>query len=93
MTSRQKRALQGSSSSQPTKKAFLAVQKEVSSPLAETGTLLDVRKQRPSRNPTSGSKGDRKDHILKPNMVLTNRGDKSSSHSSNGMFLMWFEPC
>lgn len=89
MTSKQKRARQGSSSSQPAKKPLLSVQKEVSSPLAETQALLDVRKQRLPRNPTPKLKGKGKD-VLEPNISLTNRGEKSSSNSSNGMYFILF---
>lgn len=57
---------------------------------AEMQTLPDVKNKQ--SNPTTRSRGNI-EGVLKPNNILTNRGGKSSSHSSDGMLLVCFEYC
>lgn len=80
MSTRQKRARQGSSS-QPAKKPF-----------------LDVDKQGSDSNSTRKSTGKHKE-ILKPNVLMTNSGERHSTHSAriqantaskDGIYLLFF---
>lgn len=85
MPSKQKRSRQSSLSSQPTKKPLLDVS-------SSQNAALNVKKQKVVRNPTTKSKGNL-EGVLKPTMLLTNKGDQSLSHSSNGMCFLCFESC
>lgn len=85
MANKLKRGRQGSSSSQPTKKPFIAPQKEVSSsqPSCQPENLssMNVKARESAMAPTPKLKG-KGGGILKPNSSLTYRGENSSS---NGM--------
>lgn len=84
MSSRQKRK-GSSSSSQPTKKQFLAPPKEVPSSKPGKHSVLDLKEHGSPVNPTPKSKG-KLGGILKPNKSITNKGE--IPHSSDGMFLL-----
>lgn len=91
MSTRQKRPRQGSSS-QPTKKPFLDVQNQGSSSQPSKTPSLDVKKQGSSVTPTYKLKS-KPERILKPNLILTNRGEQQSAHPSNGNLFLISEPC
>lgn len=82
MSTRQKRQRQGSSS-QPSKKPLLDVQKQGSSQITKK-PLPDLRKQGSHK-----SKGNN-EKILKPNIHTGNRGE-NVAHSSKGMSLLFSE--
>lgn len=90
MTGKKKRALQGSSSSQPTKKLLLAVQTEGRSTQAGLQKLPDINTKQ--RNTAPRSKG-KLEGVSKPNTSLINRGDKSPPHSADGMLFFGVFAC